>query len=223
MGSALARGRKVLRRSRCELAGSGWCERAERMISDRLDGELASPARERLDAHLRNCPRCVEHELRLTQAIDALVDGMPAPVKPAAALRLVVPTVRALPPGNPPEELDAAPAEPELEAAPADPELETRAADPKPDPPSPALAPVPPARPLPEPDAPPAPAPVSTAAPAASPPAEPLPAAAPRLASAGRRPTGPLRSASGVGADHRVHLAHRLRAGGWCSPWRRSP
>ena len=124
MGAALARGRKALRRSRHALAGSGWCERAERMISDRLDGELASPARERLSAHLRNCSRCVEHELRLTQAIDALIEGMPAPAKPAAAVRLVVPTVRALPPGSAPEELNEAPEEPALVAPPEDAAIE---------------------------------------------------------------------------------------------------
>lgn len=137
MGSALARGRKALRRSRHALAGSGWCERAERMISDRVDGELGSPARERLDAHLRNCPRCVEHELRLTQAIDALVEGMPAPARPAAAVRLVVPTVRALPPGRAPEE-------PKLEAPPEEPAVEPPIL-------RPALRPVPPTAPLPEP------------------------------------------------------------------------
>ena len=84
MGAALARARRQLRRSRHALAGSGWCERAERLISDRLDGELAPFPAKRLDAHLRNCPRCVEHELRLTQATDELVEGMPAPAKPAS-------------------------------------------------------------------------------------------------------------------------------------------
>ena len=124
MGATLARGRKALRRSRHALAGSGWCERAERMVSDRLDDELASPARERLAAHLRNCPRCVEHELRLTQALDALIEGMPAPAKPAAAVRLVLPTVRALPPGSAPEELAEAPEEPALPPAPEEAALE---------------------------------------------------------------------------------------------------
>ncbi|HLM25902.1 MAG TPA: zf-HC2 domain-containing protein [Thermoleophilaceae bacterium] len=131
LGAALARARKELRRSRRALAGSGWCERAERLISDRLDGELAPLATRRLDAHLRNCPRCVEHELRLTQAIDELVASMPAPAKPAGALRLVLPTVQALPPGRPREELQPAddepaqaPDEPSLEAAPDEPSLE---------------------------------------------------------------------------------------------------
>jgi len=82
LGAALARARKELRRSRRALAGSGWCERAERLISDRLDGELAPFATRSLDAHLRNCPRCVEHERRLVQATDALVAGV-SPAAPA--------------------------------------------------------------------------------------------------------------------------------------------
>jgi Putative zinc-finger len=73
LAEALARGRKALRRSLKPLAGSGWCERAERLISDRLDGELTSPGTERLEVHLRNCDRCVEHERRLVQATDSLV------------------------------------------------------------------------------------------------------------------------------------------------------
>ena len=67
------------------LPGSGWCERAERLISDRLDGALDTRDEARLDVHLRNCPRCVEHERRLVQATDALLGGSPA--MPAAALR----------------------------------------------------------------------------------------------------------------------------------------
>lgn len=72
-GDALARGRKALRRSLYPLPGSGWCERAERMISDRIDGELAEPGPRRLEVHLDNCSRCVEHERRLAQATDELV------------------------------------------------------------------------------------------------------------------------------------------------------
>jgi hypothetical protein len=72
-GAALARARKELRRSRMALPGTGWCERAELMISDRLDGQLEPPGPDRLAVHLRNCPRCVDHERRLAQAIDALV------------------------------------------------------------------------------------------------------------------------------------------------------
>jgi hypothetical protein len=73
LADALASGRKALRRALQPLSASGWCERAERLISDRLDGELGERGAARLDVHLRNCPRCVEHERRLVQATDALV------------------------------------------------------------------------------------------------------------------------------------------------------
>ena len=57
----------------------------ERLISDRIDGALAERDEARLDVHLRNCPRCVEHERRLVQATDALVAGVaPVPVAPRA-------------------------------------------------------------------------------------------------------------------------------------------
>jgi hypothetical protein len=69
----LAAARKELRRTVATLGGSGWCERAERLISDRLDGALADGDTRRLDVHLRNCARCVEHERRLVQATDTLV------------------------------------------------------------------------------------------------------------------------------------------------------
>ena len=48
------------------------------MISDRLDGRLEPPGPGRLAVHLRNCPRCVDHERRLAQAIDALVEDFAA-------------------------------------------------------------------------------------------------------------------------------------------------
>jgi hypothetical protein len=89
VGESLARGRKELRRTLAALPGSGWCERSERLISDRIDGALSDRDEARLDVHLRNCPRCVEHERRLVQATDALVAGVapgaPAPPEPAEA------------------------------------------------------------------------------------------------------------------------------------------
>jgi hypothetical protein len=86
LGQSLARARKALRRTVAPLTGSGWCERSERLISDRLDGVLAGRDAPRLDAHLRNCPRCVDHERRLVQAADALVAGVsPAAAAPAPA------------------------------------------------------------------------------------------------------------------------------------------
>jgi hypothetical protein len=92
IAEALARARKALRRASFPLPGSGWCERAERLLSDELDGELAEPGPRRLTAHLANCDRCVEHERRLWQARDQLVAGFeearapaPAPEPPAVA------------------------------------------------------------------------------------------------------------------------------------------
>jgi hypothetical protein len=83
LAESLARARKELRRTVAALPGSGWCERAERQISDRMDGALPERDESRLDVHLRNCPRCVEHERRLVQATDALVAGVtPAPSPP---------------------------------------------------------------------------------------------------------------------------------------------
>ena len=85
--AALARGRKELRRSLHPLPGSGWCERAERLISDRLDGAIDDIGTARLGVHLKNCPRCVEHERRLVGAIDSLVAsvGDPAAAQPVPA------------------------------------------------------------------------------------------------------------------------------------------
>jgi hypothetical protein len=100
LGGALARARKALRRAAFPLPGSGWCERAERLESDRLDGALEPPGPARLDVHLRNCPRCVEHERRLVQATDAMVAAFaPAPpASPAAAPPLTVVKRTAAPP-----------------------------------------------------------------------------------------------------------------------------
>jgi hypothetical protein len=111
LSASLARARKELRKTVAALPGSGWCERAEGLISDRIDGALADRDEARLDVHLRNCPRCVEHERRLVQATDALVAGAaPAPSAPQ------------LVPPSPPPSLSVATAQlpqPTPEAAPA--------------------------------------------------------------------------------------------------------
>ena len=144
LADALARARKALRRRLHPLPGSGWCERAERLISDRIDGALEAPGPARLKAHLVNCSRCVEHGRRLAQAQDALVTGFldahaagdpgydvppdaPAVAGPARLSVLhVVPTpapaprpppARALPVQAPPAELEAPAAEVEGPAA----------------------------------------------------------------------------------------------------------
>jgi hypothetical protein len=81
LGAVLAAARKELRQTITPLGGSGWCERSEGLISDRLDGVVLERDARRLDVHLRNCPRCVEHERRLVQATDALLAGV-APLSP---------------------------------------------------------------------------------------------------------------------------------------------
>ena len=100
---ALTRARKALRRTIFPLSASGWCERAERMISDRIDGELRAPGPRRLQVHLENCDRCVEHDRRLAQARDQLVrdfidahphaDVAPLRERAPAGLRVVEPAV----------------------------------------------------------------------------------------------------------------------------------
>src|SRR4051812_34926705 len=85
LGKLLAGARKELRQTVATLGGSGWCERAEGLISDRLDGALAGTDVRRLDVHLRNCARCVEHERRLGQGTHAPLPGpggRPAPPAP---------------------------------------------------------------------------------------------------------------------------------------------
>jgi hypothetical protein len=118
LGPLLAAARKELRQTLTPLSGSGWCERAEALISDRLDGVVGEPDRRRLDVHLRNCPRCVEHERRLVQATDALLAGIaparsvPAPPAGDAPLTAVPPEDDAPPADGPPADLaDRAPKE----------------------------------------------------------------------------------------------------------------
>ena len=126
LADALARARKSLRRAVASLPGSGWCERAERLLSDELDGELADPGPRRLAAHLANCDRCVEHERRLWQARDQLVlsfEQARAPVPEVADEPDPEPVE--VPDPEPPRlvEVPAPPAEPEpAEPEPAEPE-----------------------------------------------------------------------------------------------------
>lgn len=117
---ALTRARKEVRRAAWPLPGSGWCERAERLISDRLDDALDDPRL--LDAHLANCERCVEHERRVVQAQDGLVTAFASahsalPPTPAAAseppaLKVIEAAVAAQPPADAPEPAAGSPREP---------------------------------------------------------------------------------------------------------------
>ena len=112
---ALARARKEVRRAACPLPGSGWCERAERLISERLDDCLRDSRL--LDVHLANCARCVEHERRLVQAQDALVasfvSAQPAP-SPSPALLPEPPALKVI---EEPMAAPPVPAKPEPAAA----------------------------------------------------------------------------------------------------------
>jgi hypothetical protein len=103
LAELLYQARKALRRSLFPLSASGWCERAERLLSDRIDRVLVPPGPARLDVHLRNCERCVDHERKLAQAREKLVrefiDAHPHTAgagpaeRPVATLRVVEPVV----------------------------------------------------------------------------------------------------------------------------------
>ena len=126
VGESLARGRKELRRTLAALPGSGWCERSERLISDRIDGPLAERDAARLDVHLRNCPRCVEHERRLVQATDALVSALggaprtPVPTPPVEAVPEAAPAPVPIPAPVPTAPAPATPPSDEVVAAAAE-------------------------------------------------------------------------------------------------------
>lgn len=159
LGDALARGRKALRRSVYPLPGSGWCERAERMISDRIDQELEPPGPARLEAHLSNCSRCVEHEVRLAQAVDALVatfvEAHPAGTPESAPKAVSRPIIRAarpellvLPFGSPVAPEPAKPAAPVVVEIPEEPAVEEPATPAEPPAPPEPLTPREPVAPL---------------------------------------------------------------------------
>lgn len=106
LSEQLARGRKALRRTRVELASGGRCERAERALSDRLDGVLTDPDGRFLDSHVARCSRCRIHASELTAVLDELEDAFAAPPvehpEPARARLRVVPPAPQLPPAPEP-------------------------------------------------------------------------------------------------------------------------
>ena len=126
LAALLAGARKELRQTVASLGGSGWCERAEGLISDRLDGALAEGDVRRLDVHLRNCPRCVEHERRLVQATDALVSALggaprtPVPTPPVEAVPEAAPAPVPIPAPVPTAPAPATPPSDEVVAAAAE-------------------------------------------------------------------------------------------------------
>src|SRR6476469_9581157 len=96
--------------ARAELPSAGRCERAERALSDRLDGATSAMDERFLESHLTRCARCRTHELELAAALEELRAEMVAQAKPVgepprAHLRIV-----------PPRPLLPAPAPPEPEA-----------------------------------------------------------------------------------------------------------
>jgi hypothetical protein len=204
LAGMLASARKELRRTLTPLPGSGWCERAERLISDRLDGALAEADTRRLDVHLRNCPRCVEHERRLVQATDGLLASVASLARPGPAP--VPPAAEPEPPAAGPEP----PAEPQAsgtegEPPGAGPEPPPPGAGPEPPPPGAGPEPPPPAA-APEPPAEPRPSGTEGEPPAAAP-EQPPPAAAPEPPAAAPGPP-PARE---VAAAAEVLVAARTR------------
>jgi hypothetical protein len=142
LSSALTGARKALRRTRAELGSGGRCERAERALSDRLDGALSSADERFLEAHLARCARCRTHDTELAAALAELRAGFaepepvapaPAPAdepKPAARLR-VVPPAPLLPQAPEPAALEPAPEPPAvIEPAPEPPAVIEPAAEP---------------------------------------------------------------------------------------------
>jgi hypothetical protein len=185
LSTALAGARKALRRTRTELGSGGRCERAERAVSDRLDGVL-SPMDERfLTAHLARCMRCRTHESELMTALGQLRATFAVPLEPVApaaeepppprARLRVVPPAPLLPPAPQPPALDAPEPPPEIAAPPEPPAVEAA-----PGPPAVEAAPEPPAV-----EAAPEPPPI---APAPEPPVVEPPVAEPPLEPAAREP-----------------------------------
>lgn len=98
---AAKRARKALRREAAPLSAGARCERAELLLSDRLDAPLRRDDRRWLEIHLSRCPRCAEHEtllaaarLALREAFEAAPsspkeDKPVAPAEPVGRLRVV--------------------------------------------------------------------------------------------------------------------------------------
>jgi Putative zinc-finger len=143
LGALLADARRSLRRCEVALPGAGWCERAERLLSDRIDGVLAAAGERRLDAHLTSCERCTSHERALAIAreqlgaaplalLPARVPTRPAPPpaqaapRPPARLRLVGPDEAPAPPAPATVEVPDIPVPLEPVAGPLEPPTRTR-------------------------------------------------------------------------------------------------
>jgi anti-sigma factor RsiW len=147
LSAELAAGRKAVRRTRVELGSGGRCERAERALSDRLDGVLSELDARFLDAHLARCSRCRTHEAELNAALDELRAGFAEPepepeaeppaveAAPEPAAVEAGPQPPAVEPAPPRARLRVVPSPPLLPPAPEPPALEAPA-DPAPLPPA---------------------------------------------------------------------------------------
>lgn len=82
---AAKRARKALRRGSAPLSAGARCERAELLLSDRLDAPLARQERKWLEIHQARCPRCAEHATRLATAREELRASFVAEPPPAPA------------------------------------------------------------------------------------------------------------------------------------------
>lgn len=65
------------------------CRRAVELVSDYLDGTLASRDRDRLDAHLAGCPHCTEYLAQMRVTIAAAGRVQPEDLAPEALDDLV--------------------------------------------------------------------------------------------------------------------------------------
>ncbi|MCW2991474.1 MAG: hypothetical protein JWM73_2068, partial [Solirubrobacterales bacterium] len=143
------------------LAAGARCERAELLLSDRLDAPLPRQERKWLEIHQARCPRCTEHEALLGAAraeLRATFVAEPPPMLPPAPAPPALPAakerLRVVPPPPEPEALGRIVSPTGTEDGPTVAEAETRApeaaaapAPPTPSsPPTPSLPAVPPAR-----------------------------------------------------------------------------
>src|SRR5689334_17822145 len=65
LSDVLAKARKALRRTRAQLPSGGRCERAERALSDLLDGATSAMDERFLVVHQARCARCRTHATEL--------------------------------------------------------------------------------------------------------------------------------------------------------------
>lgn len=72
------------------LVGGLWCHEVLAVLSDYVDGELAKPGRDRVEAHLRACDVCERFGGEFTHVVKEIRSTLrePAPLDPEVAERL---------------------------------------------------------------------------------------------------------------------------------------